>query len=58
MISKMMKNNLIDSVHNQNQFDNFKKNHNKKYDSELEHKERLHIFRNNLRLDFDFRESK
>ena len=47
-----------DESHVHNEFDNFKKNHNKKYDSELEHKERLHIFRNNLRLDFDFRESK
>jgi C1A family cysteine protease len=32
-----------------NEFGNFKKTHDKKYDSELEHKERLHLFRNNLR---------
>ena len=39
-----------DDSHVHNEFNNFKKTHNKKYDSELEHKERLHIFRNNLRL--------
>lgn len=39
-----------DDSHVHNEFNNFKKHHSKKYDSELEHKERLHIFRNNLRF--------
>ncbi len=30
-------------------FNDFKNKHNKEYQTELEHKERLHIFRQNLR---------
>ena len=38
-----------DDSHVHHEFGNFQKTHSKKYDSELEHKERLHLFRNNLR---------
>ena len=38
-----------DDTHVHHQFDEFKKDHGKEYDSNLEHKERLHLFRQNLR---------
>jgi formyltetrahydrofolate synthetase len=38
-----------DDSHHQNQFGQFKDKHGKTYDTQLEHNERLHIFRQNLR---------
>lgn len=39
----------MDESHIHNEFTDFKKAHGKDYDTQLEHKERLHIFRQNLR---------
>ena len=38
-----------DESHMHNQFDDFKNKHGKNYPTELEHKQRLHLFRQNLR---------
>lgn len=40
-----------DDSHVHEAFDEFKDEHDKDYDTQLEHKERLHIFRQNLRLE-------
>ena len=53
--AKALVNPMSEFIHNDqsnvhSQFQDFKNKHNKKYETQIEHAERLHTFRQNLRL--------
>ena len=53
-LSKVLANPMMEFINNDEshlhpQFDQFKKKHDKKYETQIEHKERLHLFRQNSR---------